>query len=106
MTAPASESRSHRGATLVELIVTVALLGLVASVTTLAARRIARPDPQAPAVIVADSLDAVLSSGRAMTLEFVVGGRPLFATIKPDGGVVADTALHMDRFTGRNTSDP
>ena len=106
MITPAPARRPHHGATLVELVVTVSLLGLVASVTTLAARRITRPDPNGPATIVADSLDAVLSSGRPMTLQFIVGGRPLLATIGPDGGVVADSALHIDRFTGRSTRDP
>lgn len=103
MTRCANASRSRRGTTLIELVVSVALLGLIASIATLAARRIPRPDPTAPATIVADSLESVLSSGRPMTLQFFVDGRPVLATLEPDGSVLADSVLRIDRFTGRST---
>lgn len=99
----ATARSSRLGTTLVELVVSVALLGLIASIATLAARRISRPDPTAPATIIADSLESVLSSGRQMTLQFMVDGRPTLATLKPDGSVLADSLLRIDRFTGRNT---
>jgi hypothetical protein len=59
------------------------------------------PPANDPTVIIADTLERVLSTGRAISLQFVVNGRPADATVYPDGSVLADSALHIDRFTGR-----
>ena len=99
-------SRSRSGLTLVELVVSVTLLGLIASVAGLALRRFTRPDPTDPAIVIHDSLDAALSTGRSITLEFAINGQPALATINPDGSVVADSVLHIDRFTGVDTREP
>jgi hypothetical protein len=48
-------------------------------------------------------MNEVLRSGRPATLQFMVNSRPALATVKPDGGIIADTALHIDQFTGRST---
>jgi hypothetical protein len=34
----------------------------------------------------------------------MVNGRPVFATVNPDGSVVADTAIQVNRFTGRSVN--
>ena len=91
----------RRGGTLIEMLITMTLLGIIAAVTTLAIRRVTPLPTDDPVTIIADTLSAVLTSGRRTTLEFMVDGRPAFATLNPDGSIVADTALHIDRFTGR-----
>jgi prepilin-type N-terminal cleavage/methylation domain-containing protein len=94
---------SKTGGTLIEMLVTLVILGIIASVTTLAIRRVMPPDPNDPMIIIADTMSAVIRSGRPATLHFIVKGRPALATLNPDGSVIADTALHVDRFTGRRT---
>lgn len=89
------------GTTLVEMLVTTIVLGIVVSVTTLAMRRLSSPPPKDPLTIIADTMKAVLASGRPKTLHFMVGGRPAIATLNVDGSIVADTVLHIDRLTGR-----
>lgn len=91
------------GGTLVEMLVTLIILGVIASVTTLAIRRTAPPDPHDPMTVIADTMNEVLRSGRPATLQFMVNSRPALATVKPDGGIIADTALHIEQFTGRST---
>lgn len=93
---------TSRGSTLLEMLITLALLGVIASVVTLAIRRIAPPMPD-PMTIIADTIEAVIRSGRPTTIQFVVNGRPALATLNPDGSVIADSALRIDRLTGRST---
>lgn len=92
----------HRGSTLVEMLITLALLGVISAVTTLAVRRVAPPDPNDPLIVIADTISAVMKSGRPATLQFMVSGRPALATLNPDGSVVADSVLHVDRLTGES----
>ncbi len=93
---------TSRGGTLLEMLITLALLGVIASVVTLAIRRVPPPMPD-PMTIIADTIEAVIRSGRPTTIQFVVDGRPALATLNPDGSIVADSALRIDRFTGRST---
>lgn len=90
-----------RGATLLELIVSVVIVGVMASVATLVIRRSPPPDPANPLTIIADTLERVLATGAPLTLHFTVNARPVAATINPDGTVIADSALSIDRLTGR-----
>jgi prepilin-type N-terminal cleavage/methylation domain-containing protein len=91
---------TRRGGTLVEMLITMVLLGVIASVATLAIRRVTLPSPSDPMTIIADTMNGVIQSGRPATLQFIINGRPAIATLNPDGSVFADTALHVDRFTG------
>ena len=90
-----------RGTTLVELLVVLCILGVIASVTVLAIRRLDRPSPDDPAAILAESLRAAVDTPRTIVVRVAHDGRPLSATIRPDGSIVADSALHADRLTGR-----
>lgn len=92
----------QRGTTLVELLVVLCILGVIAAVTVLAVRRIDRPAPDDPAIVVAESLRAAMDMPRTIVVRLVHDGRPLSATIRPDGSVVGDSALETDRFTGRS----
>ena len=99
-------TRLRSGVTLLELILCVAVLGLMASVATLAMRAADPPDPNDPMTVIADTLERVLGTGMPATLQFSVNGRPALATINPDGTVLADSILGIDRFTGRSTRAP
>ena len=97
---------SRAGVTLLELIVCVAVLGLTASVATLAVRSAVPPDPNDPMTIIADTLETVLGTGTPATLQFTINGRPALATLNADGSIVADSILGIDRLTGRRTRAP
>lgn len=93
------------GSSLLEVIVTLAFLAFVASVATPAIRRFTPPPPASPATIIADTLRHVIRTGRARTLTFTVNGSPVAATLRPDGSVVADTALHGPRIAPDDNHD-
>jgi prepilin-type N-terminal cleavage/methylation domain-containing protein len=93
--------RSRCGMTLVELLVTLAIMGALLGVVTLAVRRIAEPAPADPYQIVGDSLRAAASSGRPIPLHFVLHGASVAATVFPDGSVVGDSVLRIERLSGR-----
>lgn len=48
-----------------------------------------------------DTLRTVVRTGHAATLTFLLDGTPSVATVNPDGSVIADSILHIDRLTGR-----
>jgi hypothetical protein len=87
--------------TLIELLVTLALMGVMLSVVTLAIREIAKPAPGDPYHIVGDSLRAAVATGRPVTLRFVVDGISAAATVFPDGSVVSDSILAIERLSGK-----
>jgi Tfp pilus assembly protein FimT len=96
-------THSRRGATLVELIVSLVVLAAITSVATLAARRIDRPLAADPQQSVADSLRVAVAEARTITLALSIHGVRATATVHPDGRAVADTVLHIDPLTGRRT---
>ena len=93
---------TRAGFTLIEAIITMTLLSILASVATLAIRRVTPPDSSDPMTMIADSTPVVMARGRSLTLVFVVHDQPVAATLFPDGSVVADTLLHLNRLTGRS----
>jgi prepilin-type N-terminal cleavage/methylation domain-containing protein len=90
----------RRGVTLVELLVTLVILGVIAGVTVLAVRRMDPPRADDPRTIIADTLRAVLASGRPTVVRIMTDSGPASATIRADGGIVADSVLGVERFTG------
>ena len=93
--------KCRRGMTLVELLVTLAIMGVLLGVVTLAVRQIAQPVGEDPYHIVADSLRVAAASGRAISLSFVIEGAPAAATVFPDGSVVSDSVLAIERLSGK-----
>lgn len=87
------------GATLIELIVTIALLAIIASVTTLAVRRIDAPSPEDVRVIIADSLRSAVAASRRITIP-LDSARLRSATLNIDGTVLADSAAGIDPLSG------
>ena len=95
-------TRRH-GSTLVELLVTLVIMAIVASVAVVA---IGRPT-QAPgeADRVREARMVAIAQRRPTTIEVMRDGAPLFLTALPDGGVVADSALRLDRLTGESSRE-
>jgi prepilin-type N-terminal cleavage/methylation domain-containing protein len=91
---------NRRGVTLIELLVSIALVGVIASVTTLALRRIDEMPPDDPVRMLADTLRVVLANGHAVTLQVRVNDAWALATIHPDGSIVSDFLLRVDRLSG------
>jgi len=96
----------RRGTTLIEMLVSIVLFGIVASVATPALRRAAMPPVNDAFTTIAESLDVAIASGRTITLQLSMDSGLAFATVRPDGSVVADSAIHVDRFTGRPNDAP
>jgi prepilin-type N-terminal cleavage/methylation domain-containing protein len=96
----------HRsGVTLVELVVALTVLGVAAGVAGLTLRAARSADPVSPAAArVAEARREALASGRPVSIDVVVGGAAASATAMPDGSVVGDSVLAVDRLTGRAVS--
>jgi prepilin-type N-terminal cleavage/methylation domain-containing protein len=95
------------GVTLIELIVVLAIVAIMAGVTTLAFRRADMTPTVAPWVsAVAAARRTAVDSGRTVSLTVRVGDKVYAATALPDGSVVADAALGVDRLTGEVAHAP
>jgi prepilin-type N-terminal cleavage/methylation domain-containing protein len=97
----AVRSRARRGVTLVELMVTLALIGLLAGVVglTLHTARHAPSIDAATARLVA-ARDSALRFGVPVTITLTVDGHSHVATALPDGRVIADSAFAIDAMSG------
>ena len=95
------------GVTLIELIVVLAIVAIMAGVTTLAFRRADMTPTVAPWVsAVAAARRTAVDSDRTVSLTVRVGDKVYAATALPDGSVVADAALGVDRLTGEVAHAP
>lgn len=97
--------RRRAGVTLVELLVAIVIVGLLAGVVGLAARRAPEPsEAERLATAVANARRTSLRDGRPATIEIRLGGARHAVTALPDGGVIADKVvrerLGIDRVTG------
>jgi prepilin-type N-terminal cleavage/methylation domain-containing protein len=91
---------TKRGVTLIELLITLVILGVMAGVTVLAVRRIDPPRPEDPRTIFADSMHASLESGRSIRVRVLMDSGPASGTVRADGSIIADSILDVERFTG------
>jgi prepilin-type N-terminal cleavage/methylation domain-containing protein len=94
-------TRNRRALTLLELMVTVAIIGVLAAVGTLAFPVDRTPIPTQPLVQVAAARARAMQLGRPVTISVVVAGRVVDAFALPDGSVIADSSLSVDRLSGR-----
>jgi prepilin-type N-terminal cleavage/methylation domain-containing protein len=90
----------RRGVTLVELLVVLAIMTVMAAVVGVAAPPIRHADPDLAATRVVAARRAALSSGQAVSITVVSGDHPYAVTAYPDGAIVADSALAVDRLAG------
>jgi prepilin-type N-terminal cleavage/methylation domain-containing protein len=90
----------RRGVTLVELLVVLAIMTVMAAVVGLAAPPIHRTDPDVATTRVTAARRAALSSGQPVSITVVSQEHPYAVTAYPDGAIVADSALAVDRLAG------
>ena len=98
--------RSRTGVTLIELIVVIAIVGVMAGVAALGFRAVRpRAGDNAPAAEVQAARDSSLRTGHAVRVATHMhsGGlsAPIFALALPDGRVIASSELGIDPLTGR-----
>jgi prepilin-type N-terminal cleavage/methylation domain-containing protein len=90
------------GVTLIELMVVIALLGLLAGVVGLTLGSAPRPTSLDPAtVVVLQARDSALRAGHPVTISLSVAGRSHHATAYPDGRVLTDAPIGIDPLSGR-----
>lgn len=95
----------HRGVTLVELVVVIAILGLAAGVAGLAFRPPpSRTGPDARGPAIAGARARALATGARVTVAVDSGGSDATVTAHPDGSVLAAPALTVERLTGKPTA--
>jgi prepilin-type N-terminal cleavage/methylation domain-containing protein len=94
-------SSGRRGVTLLELLVVLVILGLVASIAAFAPSAMERPAVDEVAAQISDARREALRSGVSVTIDIVVDGRPRAVTALPDGSLIADPGLAVDRLSGR-----
>jgi prepilin-type N-terminal cleavage/methylation domain-containing protein len=93
---------TRRGSTLIELIVTVALLGIVASVAAVALRLPSLDDAAGLSARVKTARRQAIESGRAIWFEVPLKPGESDGTAYPDGRVlIADSSVEVDPMTGR-----
>jgi prepilin-type N-terminal cleavage/methylation domain-containing protein len=102
-----THSRTRRGFTLVELMVVLAILGVMAGVVGLAARSLDDTDPASQrAARIADARRRALETRRPVRLELSSGDTVRRMIALPDGSVRADSALDLEPLTGRPRALP
>jgi prepilin-type N-terminal cleavage/methylation domain-containing protein len=91
-----------RGHTLVEVLVVLAILGVIVGVGVVALRPEMKVDGRMahPSILLARHR-AMATGQRATVSYFQSPGIPATATALPDGRVVADSGSGLDLFTGR-----
>jgi prepilin-type N-terminal cleavage/methylation domain-containing protein len=90
------------GFTLVELMVVLAVLGIMAGVAGLAARSLDDTGPEVErAAAIAGARRRALETRRPVPLTVDTGGGAARLVALPDGSIHGDTALGLDVLTGR-----
>ena len=92
---------SSSGTTLLELLVTLTLMTILSTIAALASRQTAVPAIDSPELRIGNARRAALASGQPVSLLIEASGAPRMVTALPDGRLLADTGLHIDRLTGR-----
>ena len=87
------------GTTLLELLVTLVILAILASVAVLAIHDPPKPDPTNPRVIVQAARRRALEHGVQVDTTVQVGGLTHDVTVLPDGRVIADSIVQVNRLT-------
>jgi prepilin-type N-terminal cleavage/methylation domain-containing protein len=105
-TTPTPTVRTRDGTTLVELLVVLAVLGVMTSVAGLAFHNM-RASPTAAAAVldrIAAARREAIATGRTVSTTVMLDGRPHAVTAYPDGRVLADSMPALDALSGRPTT--
>jgi prepilin-type N-terminal cleavage/methylation domain-containing protein len=89
------------GVTLVELIVALALLGLIAAVASIAipSQHVHTASDDVTRTIT-DARQTAVASGHTATVTVTRNGAPHAVTALPDGAIIADSVLGIDPLSG------
>ena len=96
-----SAASVRRGMTLVELVVVVAIVGVVAGVATLTISHAMQPPADDPARLLTGMRRRALRDGEAQAARLMIDSTAHDVIALPDGSVVADSGVPVDRFTAR-----
>lgn len=111
----------RRGVTLLELVVALVIVGVTSGAVLIAARTDVEDEPPARASLESAILEArreAIATGVPRTLELRLtdrgsllaagvddmNGSVRLVTIRPDGGVIADSSLGFARLSGRSVT--
>jgi prepilin-type N-terminal cleavage/methylation domain-containing protein len=102
---------ARRGVTLIELIVVIAILGVMAGVATLGLRTVRKTDQvDVATALISATRDSALRTGRPATTAIPAAALPsgiaVLVTALPDGRVIAPRALGIDALSGRPVHAP
>jgi prepilin-type N-terminal cleavage/methylation domain-containing protein len=97
--------KARRGLTLIELIVVLTLMATVSAVVGLAAPLSRFSSTESPAAELSAARRSALSSGKPTPLWLLDSGGVPSAVAMPDGSILGDSSIAVDRFTGRMVSD-
>jgi prepilin-type N-terminal cleavage/methylation domain-containing protein len=100
------KGRRSAGFTLIELMVVLAILGVMAGVVGLAIRPVETDAASERAARIADARRRALETRRPVLLLVEQGDSTLRMVALPDGSVRADSALGLDALTGRPRARP
>ncbi len=92
--------RSRCGVTLIELLVAITLMGLMAAVVGLGPPGAPRSPVDATVATLGQVRRDAINAGRSVTVTIAVDGGQHVATALPDGSIVADSGLAVDRLSG------
>lgn len=99
----AQEANRH-GVTLLEMLVVLVILGVVASLAYFAPAAVARPPTDGVEAAIASARREAIRSGQPVTIDVWMDGRIHAATALPDGSVVAEQGIRVERLTGHRRS--
>lgn len=98
---------ARAGVTLLELILALAILGLMSASVGLSAPRTLVVPQSARGLEVAMRLrDSAIRSGHRVRGDINISTRSIEVTAFPDGRVLADSVLRIDPFSGRMPNAP
>jgi prepilin-type N-terminal cleavage/methylation domain-containing protein len=87
--------------TLIEVIVVVAIIGVIASVTALALPRAVAVPLDDPGRALAAARQQALRDGAARSAQLLIDSTTHEIVVLPDGSVIADSSVAIERLTAR-----